>query len=313
MAVKTMTVETRTNATAYKYSGTVEEDSGTELSFPVSGTITAIRVTPGQRVAQGQLIAMLDPTAAQSSHDAAKAALEQAEDAHNRMKKLHDAGSLPEAKWVEVQSKLRQARSVEEIARKNLTDCRLYAPFSGIVAEKSADVGQNILPGIPVTKLVTTHQLNVKFAVPETEIPVISLGQEATITIPALNGYQATGKVVEKGIIANPLSRSYEVKVKINKSSEELMPGMVTEVMLPVDKGSNSKVCVIPANIVMLDEANNNFVWLDASGIAKKRIITCGEFTADGVTVTSGLKDGDQIIVSGMQKVCEGTAITGGE
>lgn len=100
----------------------------------------------GDRVAKGQLIATVDPFSMQSSYDAAKASLAQAEDAYRRMKELYDKGSLPEIKWVEVQSKLQQAKSMEEVARKNLDDCKLYAPFSGIISEKMAEVGQNIMP-----------------------------------------------------------------------------------------------------------------------------------------------------------------------
>ena len=83
----------------------------------------------------------LDATSVRSSYDAAKAALVQAEDAYRRMEELHAKGSLPEIKWVEVQSKLQQARSMEEMARKNLKDCKLYAPFSGVIADKSVEVG----------------------------------------------------------------------------------------------------------------------------------------------------------------------------
>ena len=79
----------------------------------------------------------LDEVSMQNTYQAAKAALKQAEDAYQRMKELHEKGSLAEMKWVEVQSKLQQAQSMEAVARKNLTDCQLYAPFSGVIAEKS--------------------------------------------------------------------------------------------------------------------------------------------------------------------------------
>ena len=101
-----------------------------------------MNVRLGQHVSAGQLIATLDPTSMQNSHKVAHATLEQAEDASRRMKELHDKGSLPDMKWVEVQSKLEQARSMEQIARRNLDDCRLRAPFSGIIAEKSMETGK---------------------------------------------------------------------------------------------------------------------------------------------------------------------------
>ena len=161
-----------------RFSGTVEEANSTSLSFSIMGTVKTVHVGLGDRVAKGQLIATVDPLSMQSSYDAAKASLEQAEDAYRRMKELYDKGSLPEIKWVEVQSKLQQAKSMEEVARKNLDDCKLYAPFSGIISEKMAEVGQNIMPGLPVVKLVTANQLKVKIAVPETEIRVDDADKE---------------------------------------------------------------------------------------------------------------------------------------
>ena len=287
-----------------RFSGTVEEANSTSLSFSIMGTVKTVHVGLGDRVAKGQLIATVDPLSMQSSYDAAKASLEQAEDTYRRMKELYDKGSLPEIKWVEVQSKLQQAKSMEEVARKNLDDCKLYAPFSGIISEKMAEVGQNIMPGLPVVKLVTANQLKVKIAVPETEIAAIDTGQKATITVSALNGRVFAGTVTEKGIVANPLSRSYDVKIRVDDADKELMPGMV--VLSGTRMGT---LRVIPAHIVQLDEQNRSFVWVNAEGKASKRIIQCGGFTSEGVVVLSGLEESEEIIVEGQQKVCENTSV----
>ena len=153
-----------------RYSGTVEESNGTSLSFSVLGTIDRIYVKTGDRVVKGQIIASIDTTTFKSSYNVAKASLCQAQDAYNRLKVLYEENSLPEIKWVEAESTLQQARATEEIARKSLNDCKLYAPFSGVIAEKNIEVGQNVAPGIPVAQLVTTRLLKIKISVPETEI-----------------------------------------------------------------------------------------------------------------------------------------------
>ena len=208
--VKTMQVAPAAIEGTRCFSGTVEETAGTPLSFPVMGTVEAVHFRLGDRIGKGQLLASVDPTSMQSSYDAAKATLVQAEDAYRRMKELHDKGSLPEIQWVEVQSKLQQARSMEEMAQKNLKDCKLYAPFSGVIADKSVEVGQNVVPGMAVGKLVGVSQLKVKIAVPEAEIGSIALRQQAVIKVPALGDKVFASVVSEKGIVANPMSRSYE-------------------------------------------------------------------------------------------------------
>lgn len=306
--VKVMQISSSAINETKRFSGTVEEENGTSLSFPVMGTVKNVHVNLGDHVTKGQLIATLDPQTMQSSYNAAKSSLEQAEDAHRRMKELYEKGSLPEIKWTETQSQLQQARAMEEIAGKNLKDCKLYASFNGVIAEKTTEVGQNVVPGMTIVKLVTASLLKVKISVPETEIAKIALKQEANITVPALDNKTFGGTVSEKGIVANPLSRSYDVKIRVENIGTDLMPGMVTEVM--IRQAEISSRCVIPANIVQLDETNNLFVWIDNEGKASKRIITGGDFTANGITILAGLKEGDRIITEGQHKVCEGSKLT---
>ena len=308
--VKVVSVQTDTYANPKRYSGTVEEENGTSLSFATAGTIQTMQVRLGQQVNAGQLIATLDPTSMQNSYQAAQAVLEQAEDAYRRMKELHDKGSLPDMKWVEVQSKLEQARSMEQIAKRKLDDCRLYAPFSGIIAEKNMEAGENVAPGMAVARLVTASSLVVKISVPETEMGSVRAGQKAEIAVTALGGETFVAKVVEKGIVANPLSRTYEVKLKMEKPGKEVMPGMVTEVSLQPYKTDFRNLCVVPAHIVQIDEYNRSFVWSVKDGKAHKSIIVCDEYMADGIIVSSGLSANDSIIVEGQQKVCEGTEVT---
>lgn len=290
------------------YSGTVEEENGVSLSFSTGGTIRQILVKVGDRVRRGQLIAAVDPTSVKSSYDMAHAARVQAEDAFGRMKQLHDKGSLPEMKWVEAQSQLRQAVSAENIARKSLADCNLYAPFAGVISEKNAEVGQNAAPGVPIARLVATRVLNVKVPVPESEMAAIRVRQRATIAVPALCNRCFDGYVVEKGVIADPMTRSYSVKVRVEGSTDGLLPGMVAGVALAGTAPAAQGV-VIPAPLVQLADDNSCFVWIAEGGKAVRRPIVCGEYRSNGVTVVEGLHHGDRLIVEGQQKVCSGTSV----
>lgn len=147
--VKTEKAEPVPVSGSQEFSGTVEASDDAALSFASGGTVTKVYVSVGDMVKKGALIAEVDPVSVRNAYNAAKAVREQAEDAFRRMKQLHDEGSLTEMQWIEVQSKLRQAVSTENIARKSLTDCRLYAPYSGYVAEKLVEAGQNAPPACP--------------------------------------------------------------------------------------------------------------------------------------------------------------------
>ena len=301
----------------YGYSGTVEEVSGSSLSFTTGGTIMQLKVKVGDRVSKGQLIASVDPTQVKNSYEMAHATKMQAEDAYKRMKQLHDKGSLPEIKWVEAQSQLQQAVSAESIAKKSLADCNLYAPFSGVVSEKYAEVGQNAAPGMPVVKLVTTKALNVKISVPESEMANIHVRQRARIQVQALDSKQYEGYVIEKGVIADPISRSYCVKIRVEGTDNDLLPGMVSQVSLAkIDASLSSNggaTILIPASLVQIADDNSRFVWIDEGGKAVRRSIILGEYRSNGVVVTSGLKSGDKVIVEGQQKVSTGVRVKNDE
>ena len=144
--VKTQVVSSGMVDNNQTYVGIVEEREATAVSFTGMGIIKRMLVNEGQAVSKGQLIAEMDDTQARNLLTGAEAQMTQANDALARYKMLHDNRSLPEVKWVEVQSKVAQAKSQLEVARKNLADCRLVAPVSGIIGKKLIGAGETALP-----------------------------------------------------------------------------------------------------------------------------------------------------------------------
>lgn len=289
------------------YSGVIEESSGTTLSFKAPGTISQLNVAEGQRVNKGQLIASLDGSSLRSNYEIAKSTLATAQDTYNRMKVLHDAKALPEMKWVEVSNSLSAAKSACQIAQNALNDTHIYAPFSGVISQKYADAGSTVAPAVPVVKLVEISPVKASIAVAENEIGDFEKGTVAEISVEALNSETFEGTLIEKGVAADPLSRTYNVKFLCNNPNGKLLPGMLCTV---VRKGAEgSKGIVVPMGCVLLDDQNNSFVWLAKNGKAEKRVISLGAYTPDGVIVESGLAPGEEVIVSGQQKVSNGMSV----
>lgn len=307
MAVRSSDVsDTRT------YSGTVESGNGSELSFSVAGTIKNIYVAPGKTVTKGQLLAELNDESLVNAANIAQATLEEVRDAYARLQKLHDADALPDIKWTEMQSKLKQAENAADIANRAVKDARIYAPVSGVIAEKNADAGQTVIPAMPVLKIVALGDVKVSISVPENEISAMKPGRNASISIDALGGESRDGVLTEQGVVANPLSRTYDVKFRVDNADGELLPGMLCSVKLtPVaDSAINSRgAIVLPPQAVLLSADNRNFVWLANSGKARMRYIKQGGITADGIIVSSGINPGDSVITAGMQKISNGTEI----
>ena len=347
--VKTITISPLPLNNAESYSGTLEEDNGISLSFPVGGTVKQVNIAEGQNVQARQLIAVLDATTlnnlvsassatvsqAQAAVGQARAGLAQAEksaaqaaDTYKRMKLLHDNGSLPEMKWVEVQTQYQQAQDAvsqvrqqvnqaeaavktahaqKNISLKNLHDTRLIAPSTGYISRSMVTAGQNIAPGQPVAMLVDIRQVKVKISVPETDIAHIHVGQPLRFTGSSMPGRIFTARITEKGVAADPISRSYVVKAVTSNTERKLLPGMVCDAY--IEQPQHTDILTLPANIIQIDIDNHPFVWTVVNGEALRTSVELGQNTGDNVQIVSGLSYGSKVIVEGQQKVSNGTKV----
>ncbi|MDR1345568.1 MAG: efflux RND transporter periplasmic adaptor subunit [Bacteroidales bacterium] len=306
--VKVMEVAAEQTAGSKNYVGTVEESATVSLAFSLMGTVEEVFVQEGQRVRKGQLLATLNAATSENSYQASLAKLRQAQDAYDRLTKVHSNGSLPDIKFVEVETGLQQAKSMAAIAKKNLDDCKLYAPRDGVIAERSVEAGGSIIPSQAAFKLVSVDKLFVKIPVPENEIGGIAEGQVAQVTIAALDNAAFSGKVEMKGVSASATSHTYEAKIGISNPQLQIMPGMVCKVTLAGN--SNTEVIVVPNRAVQISAAGRRYVWLAEGGVAKRRFVKTGNLTDNGIAIAEGLSAGDRLIIEGFQKVSEGMKIS---
>ncbi len=304
ITVKVMAIDYASINEQSNYVGVAEAFQSIPLTFLTAGTIEKVMVSEGETVKKGQLLAVLNTASYRNILAAALAKEKQAQDAYERLSAVYKNGSLPEVKMIEIETGLEQAKSASELAQKNVDDCSLFAPVSGMIGTRSAEPGMNAVPGSPVITLVNIEKINIKVAIPENEITSVYIGQPALVYVPALNNAQYKGMVVQKGVVANPISHSYEIKITIDNKGDRLRPGMLCNVFI----GSNdsSKVLCLPQQAVMLDAAGHRFVFVadTVNSQALRRNITTGALTAQGsVIITGGLEKGDQVITGGYQKI----------
>lgn len=306
--VKVAEITTVQTVGSKSYVGTVEESVAVSLAFSSMGTVEEVYVSEGQQVRKGQLLAMLNTTTADNSYRMMLAKEQQAQDAYDRLLKVHENGSLPDIKLVEVETGLQQAKSMAAVAKKNLDDCKLYAPRDGVIAIRNVEAGSSAMPGIAAFKLVSVDKVNVKIPIPENEIGSVTEGQTANVIVAALDNAVFTGKIEMKGVVANPMTHTYEAKIGISNPQSKLMPGMVCKVSLASESGRPE--IVVPNRTIQISADGKKYVWLADSGIAKRCFVETGSLTDNGITVTEGLSEGDKLIIEGFQKVSEGMKIS---
>ena len=307
--VKTQVVTPGMLDNAQTYVGIVEEHEATAVSFTGMGVVKRMLVNEGQAVSAGQLIAEMDDTQARNMLSGAEAQMIQANDALERYKMLHDNGSLPEVKWVEVQSKVAQAQSQLEVAKKNLADCRLTAPVSGIIGKKLIGAGETALPSQAVVSILDISTIKVKVAVPEAEVGGINATTPTSILVEAINGSYQGGKI-EKGVQADALTHTYDIRINVANGDRKLLPGMVANVRF-VSEGSQaigSKM--IPVTAVQKKSDGSLFVWtVGKDSTAHRTTVTIGQTQGNYISVIDGLNIGDRIATEGYQKLSENTKV----
>lgn len=143
--VETLTVGSTALGETKDYVGTIEEKIGSTLSFEIAGNITSIRVDEGDRVSKGQVLATINPTTKREAHKSTMTALKQAEDAYRRFLPLHKAGTISELQWVDIESKLEQAKAAESIARQQPAAHHTHGSFCRSDSLKECGFG-NVRP-----------------------------------------------------------------------------------------------------------------------------------------------------------------------
>ena len=222
MPVQTETVRRSLNDTGTTYVGQVEEQSATAVSFTSMGTLNRVFVNEGQWVKRGQLLATIDPTSAQNALAGAKAQLSQAHDALERMKLLHDQGSLTDIKWVEVQSQVAQAEAQYRLMEKQVKDCRLLAPVSGVIGSGVKSAGESALPAEPVARILNIDRVKVRFSLPEQEMIQLRSGAHALISVAALGGETFHSHSLTKGVEGDLMTHTYTVYAQVNNPGHKL-------------------------------------------------------------------------------------------
>ena len=308
--VEVYQVDAGTYGNKLNYSGTIVPKVSTPLSFLLPGTVVSVNAEEGDHVQKGQVLAALNSVSQTNTYNGTLAALNQAKDAYDRLKSVYDKGSLPEIQMQDAISKLEQAKSANQVALRNLENCTLKAPKDGFIGIRNIEVGATSVPGVPVFNLVLLNEVYVRISVPENEINDIQQGLEVSVTIPALGSKVFMGEVEKIGVIANMLTKTYEVKVIVKNPDLLIKSGMACDATIKTKP--EQQELTIPYKSVLKDEKGNAFVFKMDGNTEKtvKVFVELGGFSGNEVEILSGLESGDVIVTEGQHKLTEGNVVS---
>jgi RND family efflux transporter MFP subunit len=253
------------------------------------------------------VVAQLTPTTFEHALGVALAAQERAEDLYRRYEPMHRNGTIPAVRWVEAQTTLEAARHNVEIARKNLDDSVLRAAEDGVVAHRAVEAGATVAPGSPAFLVVRTRIVRPIAPVPENDVGRIRVGQPARVFVAAL-GREFTGTVHEIGPIADPLTRTYPVKITLQNPEGVLKVGMVVDVFLPLPGAAPT--LAVPREAVRIDERGSPCVFVvGPDGNAQRRHVAVVGFVRERTALKGGVSEGERVVVSGTPMLADGVPV----
>ncbi|NMM62229.1 efflux RND transporter periplasmic adaptor subunit [Clostridium sp. P21] len=189
--------------------------------------------------------------------------------------------------------------------KNDLSNVVIKAPISGVISDKAINVGQMVSPGTVLAKVNDTSSIYATIQVPQEKISDTKIGQSATVTVGGSDRV-FHGKVQNIDLSADVASRVFNCKIKIDNNDKALYPGVYTKTeLLSLEK---TQVITTPVNVLVGNEGNYS-VFINDNGKAKKQKVTIGETYDNKVEISSGIKDGDQIICTNTGTLQDGDEI----
>lgn len=306
-----------------EYAAEVRARVESRLGFRVGGKLVQRPAEPGQRVAAGQLLALVDAqdfqlaaqaaqaqvSAAQSQRDLAAAEFKRFEAL--KVQNFISGAELErrEASLKAADAALNQAKAQAQAQGNQTGYARLTASHAGVITAVEAEVGQVVSAGQPVVRLAHDGPRDAVFAVSESAIMAIRVGQSMQATVLS-TGQTVQGTVREMAASADPVTRTYAVKLAL-AHGVALPLGATLNVRAPGVSGSAVSAIKLPTS-ALRQEGQGTAVWVldEASMTVNSQTVQLGMVDGNEVVVSSGLKPGQRVVSAGVHVLSPGQKVT---
>ena len=302
--------------------GTVTARDHASLSSRVSGLVSAVHVTAGDRVDKGALLVSLDPTLeklgfmeAEAASAEAEAALAEARRRHAEARRLGPQKGIAEsdiraaeAQVAIAEAKLDRLHAAERYKMELIARHEVYAPFAGVVTRRLAEEGEWVNTGTPVMELVGTKHLRLDLRVPQEHFPYIGEDTRVTIRLDAMPSRPIEGRISAKVPMSDPGSRTFLLRVQLPDSDRDVTPGMSAQAQLRIAGTEN--VLTVPRDAILRDAYGASRVWtlkdVDGAPVATQHTVQVGRSFEGNTELRNGVAPGARVVVRGNETLREG-------
>jgi RND family efflux transporter MFP subunit len=322
-SVKVVTVGSSTFGSSQEFAGEVRPRLESRLGFRVAGKIVQRQAEVGQRVRPGQVLAQLDPQDYRLAAEAARAQVAAATTNRDlaaadfkRFRTLKDQNFISGAELERRETTLKSAEAQLQQAQAQLATqsnqagyTRLVADVAGVITAIEAEPGQVVTAGAPIVRIAQDGPRDVVFAVPEDRVVAIRPGSDVTVRIWASNGDEVDGKVREVAASADPVTRTYSVKVSLEAQAQPPL-GATAYVSPKALSHAGQQVIKLPTSALRQD-GQATAVWVLDRSTMTLRSQPVQIATADGneAVVAGGLEPGMLVVSAGVHVLAPGQKV----
>jgi membrane fusion protein, multidrug efflux system len=296
--------------------GTLNAVQGVTVAAELAGKVVKIAFEPGTAVKKGALLLKQDTTSEEAQLPGALAQVTLMRANLKRADELAAEGIISRADHDTAVANAGQAQAQADNIRATIAKKTIRAPFSGRLGIRQANLGQILAEGNPVVTLQSLDPIFVDFTLPQQQFSQVHLGLPVKVTGDALEGETIQGRITAISPQVDADTRNIKVEATLSNRSEKLRPGMFVNVAvgLPVRK----QVLTLPATAVLYAPYGDSVFIVEEKKDAKggkgglalrQQFVRLGEKKGDFVAVTSGIKDADTVVSTGVFKLRNGQAV----
>jgi membrane fusion protein (multidrug efflux system) len=190
----------------------------------------------------------------------------------------------------------------------------LKAPFAGRLGIRSVDIGQYLTAGTTIVTLQALDTLYVDLYLPQQVLSQIKVGQDVTTTVDAYPGKVFPGKITALNSKVDSTSRNVQIRATMQNPDGLLLPGMFGRVKISV--GESKKFITLPQTAIVYNPYGDSVFIVDQNGqndskngTVRQTFIKTGDTRGDNVAITSGVKEGEQVVIAGQVKLRNGSPV----
>jgi membrane fusion protein (multidrug efflux system) len=285
--------------------GTVRANEEVEIVSEISGKISSIHFKEGSRVAAGQLLLKIDDSELVAERQRALYRVELAERDEARQKQLLDDGVISRETYDVALGELNVLRAELQLIEAQLVKTEIRAPFSGVIGLRWVSPGSYLSSQTRIASLNDLDPVKLDFTVPEKYSALMQVGDSISF---AVEGFERTfpGSIYAVEPSIDAATRSLRVRARCPNSDGALVPGAFANVDLVLR--SVPDALTVPS-IAVIPELGGKKVFVYEDGTAQPRSVETGIRSDTAVQITSGLAEGDIVIVSGLLQMRPGLEV----